>query len=284
MLSLPSFPRRFALAVTLAAVLASPLPGCATAEERAEKQAAEDAAAQLPVETMYSNAATALDGGNFVDAAQKFDDVDRQYPYSQWATRAQLMAGYAHYRALRYDEAVLALDRFIELHPGDDNVAYATYLRALCYYEQITDVRRDQRMTELALDNLQRVVERFPETKYARDAMLKIDLTQDHLAGKEMEIGRYYLVRKQYQAAINRFQHVVDDFQTTTHVPEALHRLTEAYLALGILPEAKKTAAILGYNYPESRWYKDTYKLMGGKLEEKPDASLYDKTIGRVLN
>ena len=280
---LPSFYRRFALALTLAAVLAAPLTGCATAEKRAEKKAAEEAAAQLPVETIYSNAAAALDSGDFFEAAQKFDDVDRQYPYSQWATRAQLMAGYAHYRALRYDEAVLALDRFLELHPGDDNVAYATYLRALCYYEQITDVRRDQRMTELALDNLRRVVERFPETKYARDALLKIDLTQDHLAGKEMEIGRYYLVRKQYQAAINRFQRVIDDFQTTTHVPEALHRLTEAYLALGILPEAQKTAAILGYNYPESRWYKDTYKLMGGKLEEKPDASLYDKTLGRVF-
>ena len=272
------------LALTLAVALAAPLAGCATAEERAAKKATEEAATQVPVETMYSNAAAALDSGAFFEAAQKFDDVDRQYPYSQWATRAQLMAGYAHYRNLRYDEAVLALDRFIELHPGDDNVAYATYLRALCYYEQISDVRRDQRMTELALDNLQRVVERFPETKYARDALLKIDLTQDHLAGKEMEIGRYYLVRKQYQAAINRFQHVVDDFQTTTHVPEALHRLTEAYLALGILPEAQKTAAILGYNYPESRWYKDTYKLMGGNLETKPDGSLYDKTIGRVLN
>lgn len=280
---LPSFYRRFALALTLAVTLAAPLTGCATAEERAVKKANEEAAAQLPVETIYATAATALDNGDFFEAAQKFDDVDRQYPYSQWATRAQLMAGYAHYRALRYDEAVLALDRFLELHPGDDNVAYATYLRALCYYEQITDVRRDQRMTELALDNLRRVVERFPETKYARDALLKIDLTQDHLAGKEMEIGRYYLVRKQYQAAINRFQHVVDDFQTTTHVPEALHRLTEAYLALGILPEAQKTAAILGYNYPESSWYKDTYKLMGGKLEAKPESSLYDKTLGRVF-
>lgn len=284
MLYLSSSSRRMMLALTLAVALAAPLAGCATAEERAAKKAAEEAATQVPVETMYSNAAAALDSGAFFEAAQKFDDVDRQYPYSQWATRAQLMAGYAHYRNLRYDEAVLALDRFIELHPGDDNVAYATYLRALCYYEQISDVRRDQRMTELALDNLQRVVERFPETKYARDALLKIDLTQDHLAGKEMEIGRYYLVRKQYQAAINRFQHVVDDFQTTTHVPEALHRLTEAYLALGILPEAQKTAAILGYNYPESRWYKDTYKLMGGNLETKPDGSLYDKTIGRVLN
>ena len=271
------------MALLLSAALAAPLAGCASSEERAAKKAAKEAEAQQPVEAMYRDAADTLDAGDFVAAARKFDDVDRQYPYSQWATRAQLMAGYAHYRALRYDEAVLALDRFLELHPGDDNVAYATYLRALCYYEQITDVRRDQRMTQLALENLKRVVERFPETKYARDAMLKIDLTQDHLAGKEMEIGRYYLVRKQYQAAINRFQRVVDDYQTTTHVPEALHRLTEAYLALGILPEAQKTAAILGYNYPESRWYKDTYKLMGGEVETTPEPSLYDKTIGRIF-
>lgn len=283
MLFLPPAARMKLLSLLLLGCLAAPLAACATAEEKAAAQAEKEAAARLPVETMYSTAAKSLDAGEFLDAAQQFDDVDRQYPYSQWATRAQLMAGYAHYRGLRYDEAVLALDRFIELHPGDDNIAYASYLRALCYYEQITDVRRDQRMTELALENLRRVAERFPETKYARDALLKIDLTQDHLAGKEMEIGRYYLVRKQYQAAINRFQHVVDDFQTTTHVPEALHRLTEAYLALGILPEAQKTASILGYNFPESRWYKDSYKLMGGKLEQKPEQSLYDKTVGRVF-
>lgn len=283
MLFLPPVARMKLLSLLLLGCLAAPLAACATAEEKAAAQAEKEAAARLPVETMYSNAAKSLDAGEFLDAAQQFDDVDRQYPYSQWATRAQLMAGYAHYRGLRYDEAVLALDRFIELHPGDDNIAYASYLRALCFYEQITDVRRDQRMTELALENLRRVAERFPETKYARDALLKIDLTQDHLAGKEMEIGRYYLVRKQYQAAINRFQHVVDDFQTTTHVPEALHRLTEAYLALGILPEAQKTASILGYNFPESRWYKDSYKLMGGKLEQKPEQSLYDKTVGRVF-
>lgn len=271
------------LSLLLLACFALPLAACASAEEKAAARAEKEAAARLPVETMYSNAARSLDTGKFLDAARQFDDVDRQYPYSQWATRAQLMAGYAHYRGLRYDEAVLALDRFIDLHPGDANIAYASYLKALCYYEQITDVRRDQRMTELALENLRRVAERFPETRYARDALLKIDLTKDHLAGKEMEIGRYYLVRKQYQAAINRFQNVVDNFQTTTHVAEALHRLTEAYLALGILPEAQKTASILGYNFPESRWYKDSYKLMGGKLEQKPEQSLYDKTVGRVF-
>ncbi len=276
-------PHRRLITFALLALLALPLGACATSEEKAAAKAAKDAADQVPVEELYNKAAAALDSSSFYEAAKLFDEVDTQYPYSQWATRAQLMSGYAHYRGLRYDEAVLSLDRFIELHPGDSSIAYAHYLRALCYYEQITDVRRDQRMTALALENLRRVADRFPESKYARDALLKIDLTQDHLAGKEMEIGRYYLVRKQYQAAINRFQKVADNYQTTTHAPEALHRLTEAYLALGVLPEAQKTAAILGYNHPESRWYKDTFKLMGGKLETQPHNSLYDKTVGRIF-
>jgi len=239
-----------------------------------------------PVESLYNNAARALDNGRLVDAARLFDEVEREYPYSAWATRAQLMAGYSHYKNLRYDESILALDRFIQLHPGDENIAYAYYLRALCYYEQISDVRRDQKMTELALDNLLQVSGRYPDSKYARDANLKIDLTLDHLAGKEMEIGRYYLVRGHYQAGINRFQKVIDKYQTTTHVPEALHRLTEAYLALGIRYEAEKTAAILGHNYPNSAWYKDSYAALTGKRTEPvatEDKSFYGKTLGRIF-
>jgi outer membrane protein assembly factor BamD len=278
--SRPLWLSRFALLALLCLSLAA----CATEEQRAAKRVAKETAAQEPVETLYNRAAARLDEGAYFDAAKLFDEVDRQYPYSQWATRAQLMSGYAHYRNLRYDEAVLALDRFIELHPGDDSIAYAHYLRALCHYEQIVDVRRDQRMTELALETLQRVVDRFPETVYARDAMLKIDLTRDHLAGKEMEIGRYYQVRNLHQAAISRFQRVVDKYQTTTHVPEALHRMTESYLALGILDEARKSAAILGHNFPESRWYKDTYALLGDKSAPAPRKSVYDRTLGRIFN
>lgn len=239
-----------------------------------------------PVETMYNKAAAALDAGKFFEAAKLFDDVDRQYPYSQWATKAQLMSGYAHYKNLKYDEAVMSLDHFIELHPGEENVSYAYYLRALCYYEQISDVRRDQKMTEMALENLRQIATRFPDSKYAKDANLKIDLTMDHLAGKEMEIGRYYLGRKQYNAAINRFQKVVEQYQTTTQVPEALHRMTEAYMSLGIIDEARKTAAVLGHNYPNSSWYKDTYTLMGGKIATTAapaEKSLYDKTIGTIF-
>lgn len=249
-----------------------------------DKDAAAAEQPQEPVEDLYNKAANTLDKGEYLEAAKQFDEVDRQYPYSQWAMKAQLMAGYAHYKDIKYDDAVLALDRFITLHPGDDNIAYAYYLKALCYYEQISDVRRDQKMTELALDNLHLVVDRFPDSPYAKDAKLKIDLTQDHLAGKEMEIGRYYLVRKQYQAAINRFQKVVEKYQTTTHVPEALHRMVEGYLALGIDEEAKRVASILGHNYPDSSWYKDTYRLITGQpLADGEKKSLYDRTVGKIF-
>jgi outer membrane protein assembly factor BamD len=236
-----------------------------------------------PVEKMYAKAAKELDAGNNTEAAKEFDAVEQNYPYSQWATRAQLMAGYAHYKNLKYDDALLALNRFIELHPGDDNIAYAYYLKALCYYEQISDVRRDQKMTEEALDSLKQVKQRFPDSPYARDAALKIDLTLDHLAGKEMEIGRYYLDRKMYQASINRFNKVITQYQTTTQVPEALELLTEAYMALGIRDEARKSAAILGLNYPQTSWYRDAYKLVGDSTLTTPKNSLYDRTVGKIL-
>ena len=238
-----------------------------------------------PVAELYQRAANQMDNKNHGAAAASFDEVERQYPYSQWATRAQLMSAYAHYLDLNYDQAIIGLDRFIQLHPGNENIAYAYYLRGLSFYEQISDVRRDQKMTRLALDGLSQVVERFPNSRYARDASLKIDLTNDHLAGKEMEIGRYYLSREQYQAAINRFQTVVDDYQTTTHVPEALHRLTETYLAMGIPAEAQKSAAVLGHNYPDSVWYKDSYALLTGENRKgvTEQKSFYDKTLGRIF-
>ena len=272
---------RLKLALTLC--LLPLLLGLASCASDKKDDAAEAVKNQVPVEKLYNKAASSLDAGEYFDAAKQFDDVDQQYPYSQWATRAQLMAGYANYKNVKYDEAVLALDRFIELHPGDPNIAYAYYLKALCFYEQISDVRRDQKMTQLALDNLKQIVDRFPDSKYAKDASLKIDLTTDHLAGKEMEIGRYYLDRKQFQAAIPRFQKVVDEFQTTTHVPEALHRLTECYLSLGMRDEAKKTAAILGHNYPQSSWYKDSYRLFNKDYTEGQTPSLYQRTIGKIF-
>jgi len=217
------------------------------------------------VEELYNQAMNDLQANRYAAAAKSFDEVERQHPYSFWATRAQLMSAYAYYQDNSYDDAVLAAQRFIRLHPGGRDVDYAYYLIAISYYEQISDVSRDQKMTELAVEALTELTRRFPDTEYARDALLKLDLTYDHLAGKEMTIGRYYLQRKQYLAAIKRFQTVIEIFQTTSHVPEALHRLTEAYLALGVTDEAQATAAVLGYNYPGSSWYRDSYTLLSAR-------------------
>jgi outer membrane protein assembly factor BamD len=220
---------------------------------------------ERPVEELYNEALDQMERRLYSSATQTFDEVERQHPYSVWATKAQLMAAYAYYLANRYDDAILALDRFIQLHPANRDVAYAMYLKGLSYYEQISDVSRDQKITELALTSFKELISRFPKSQYARDAKVKIDLTYDHLAGKEMEIGRYYHGQHQYLAAINRFRKVVDNYQTTTHVPEALHRLTEAYLALGITDEARKTASVLGHNFPGSEWYIDSYEMLENK-------------------
>ena len=219
-----------------------------------------------PVEVLYNKALDDLLAGDADNAVKLFDEVERQHPYSPWATRAQLMSAYTFYLANKYDEAVAGLDRFIQLHPGNkDLFAYAHYLKAVCYYEQISGVERDQKMTALALESLRAVVQRFPDSTYARDASLKIDLTLDHLAGKHMTIGRFYQGQQEFLAAINRFRRVIESYQTTTHVPEALHRLVECYLALGIVSEAQATAAVLGYNFPGSEWYLDSYSLLTGE-------------------
>jgi outer membrane protein assembly factor BamD len=246
-----------------------------------------DVYVERPVEELYNQAMDKFNDSNYRGATTDFDEVDRQHPYSVWATKAQLMSAYSLYQSQKYDEAVVALDRFIQLHPGNRDAAYAYYLKSLCYYIQITDVGRDQKMTEQALKALDEVVRRFPDSKYARDARLKIDLTRDHLAGKEMDIGRWYERQGQYLAAINRFRRVVDNFQTTTHVPEALHRLTESYLALGIVDEARTAAAVLGHNYPGSEWYQDSYALLtgipAGTSEDASSKSWMTRIIGSVF-
>jgi outer membrane protein assembly factor BamD len=208
---------------------------------------------------LYSNGIDALRKESYSTAVKHFDAIQQNYPYSPWATNAELMAGFTEYRRNNYTEAVAQLDRFIQLHPSNKDVAYAYYLRALCYYEQIADISRDQKGTGEAMVALQEVVNRFPDSAYARDARLKIDLCRDHLAGKEMSVGRYYEKQHLYGAAIGRFQRVVDDFQTTNHTPEALARLTELYLKLGMVDEAKRTASVLSYNYPGNRWYQTSW-------------------------
>lgn len=240
-------------AFALAAVLVIGLEGCSKKKPEYVER---------PVEELYNEAMDQMDQNEYYKAAQTFDEVDRQHPYSVWATKAQLMSSYALYERNKYDDAIVGLDRFIQLHPGNKDAAYAYYLKGLCYYEQITDVGRDQKLTEQALKIFQEVVDRFPTTSYARDAKLKIDLARDHLAGKEMAIGRYYQHLQQYLAALNRFKSVVEQYQTTTHVPEALYRMVEVYTALGLQQEASRTAAILGHNFPGNEWYADAYAMV----------------------
>ncbi len=242
----------------MAAALLFAVTACGTDDDAPEY-------VERPVEELYNEALNFMDSKRYKDAVTAFEEVDRQHPYSVWATKAQLMSAYANYLSDQYDEAVIALDRFIDLHPGNRDIAYAYFLRGISYYEQIVDVERDQKITALALDSLGAVVRRFPTTEFARDAQLKLELTQDHLAGKEMNIGRFYQRRDEFIAAINRYKSVIQYYQTTTHVPEALHRLVECYLALGITQEAQATAAVLGHNFPGSVWYKDSYALLEGR-------------------
>jgi len=250
----------------LAALLALSLSSCATIHKVLPFTAEDDTPkvnlADEPPDLLYSNGVDAMQRGNYGTAVKHFDAIQQNYPYSSWATNAQLMEGYTEYRRDNYTESVSQLDRFIALHPANKDVGYVYYLRALCYYEQIADISRDQKGTQEAMAALQEVVNRFPDSAYARDARLKIDLCRDHLAGKEMDIGRYYEKQHLYAAAIGRYQRVIDDFQTTNHTPEALSRLTEVYLKLGLVGEAKKTASVLAYNYPGSHWYENSWNNM----------------------
>jgi outer membrane protein assembly factor BamD len=256
--------RNSSLSAVLLIVAIALLAGCASKKKKEY--------VERPVEELYNEALDQMQRRLYSSATETFDEVERQHPYSVWATKAQLMAAYSYYLANHYDDAILALDRFVQLHPANRDVAYAMYLKGLSFYEQISDVARDQKITELALTAFKELIVRFPKSKYAKDAQVKIDLTYDHLAGKEMEIGRYYHNQRQYLAAINRFRQVVETYQTTTHVPEALHRLTEAYLAIGIVGEARKTASVLGHNFPGSEWYIDSYEMLEDKkIRQEPE-------------
>lgn len=218
-----------------------------------------------PVAKLYNAGLESMREGEYRTAAKKFAEVERLHPYSSWATRAVLMQAYSQYQRNAYDESINASKRFITLHPGHRDAAYAYYLIGVSYYEQIGSVTRDATATQKALDALAEVSRRFPGTQYARDAEAKMVLAKDHLAGKEMEVGRYYQKKRAHLAAINRFKRVVTDYQTTTHTPEALYRLTETYLALGVRSEAQTAAAVLGHNYPNSEWYRDAYALLTGQ-------------------
>jgi outer membrane protein assembly factor BamD len=276
---------RMAAMVSLVALA---LGGCSLFEtDDASNDLNKDAAQyqERPIDEIYAAAWIQINKGNWDQAAAQFNEVDRQHPYSVWARRAQLMSAFCSYQANKYDDAVSTADQYISLHPGSQEVAYAFYLKAIALYEQIVDVGRDQSKTLGALVALQDVVQRFPDTEYARDATLKIDLTQDHLAGKEMAVGRYYLTRGDYIGAINRFRVVIEQYQTTPQIAESLERLTEAYYSLGLNSEAQTAAAVLGANYPGSEWYTDAYNLLKGRnlkpVEDK--GSWISQAFHRVL-
>lgn len=216
----------------------------------------------VPAEQRYNEGLTLMAKEDYAEAIKRFEDVDRQHPYSEWARKALLMIAYVNYSMGKYDECVAAAKRYLALHPGSDDAAYASFLVASSYYDEIPDISRDQARTQRAMEALDEVVRKYPNTEYAVSAKKKLEVARDQLAGKEMMIGRYYLEQRNYAGAINRFKVVVTRYQTTRHVEEALYRLTEAYMALGVINEAQTSAAVLGYNFPDSSWYKDAYKLV----------------------
>ena len=277
-------PRRAALLGLAVIVLA----GCSLFDTDNETNNANKDAAnyqERSVEAIYADGWRMINMGNWEGCAGQFNEVDRQHPYSVWARRAMLISAFCSYQANAYPAAISTADNYISLHPGSREVAYAFYIKAISLYEQIVDVGRDQSNTEGALVALQDVVQRFPDTEYARDATLKIDLTNDHLAGKEMAVGRYYLARGDYIGAINRFRTVVDQYQTTPQIAEALQRLTEAYYSLGLNSEAQTAAAVLGRNYPGSGWYQSAYNILRGRnLKPMEDrGSWISQAFRRVL-
>jgi outer membrane protein assembly factor BamD len=250
----------------LFACAAVPLAGCATGKSgKSDTQyVARD------VSTLYTAAKRTMDSGDYENAAKLFDEVERQHPYSVWARRAQLMSAFNYYLAQKYNDAINSARRFVTIHPGNEEAPYAQYLIAMSYYQQIPDVNRDQSTTSAASEAFGELIRRYPQSRYASDARLKLDLITDHLAGKEMEVGRFYQRSGQWLAATYRFREVIDKYQTSSHTPEALERLVETYLALGIPDEARKSAAVLGANYPESYWYKQSLKLLDQQQRRAP--------------
>ncbi|WP_102866887.1 outer membrane protein assembly factor BamD [Pseudovibrio exalbescens] len=256
--------RFLSLAVALA------VAGCAS-QEAADEFALDD----TPAELMFNQGLALRAEGKLKDAEAKFSELDRVYPYSEFARKSLINIAYLNFTMGNYAEAVAAADRFVTLYPGNDDAAYALFLIGESYYRQIPDVGRDQAATQRALKAFDEVVQRFPDSEYAEQARQRVRVAHDQLAGKEMEVGRYYLQRRQYLAAINRFKVVVTNYQTTRHIEEALFRLTESYYALGVVNEAQTAAAVLGHNFPESQWYRDAHSLLqkGGYEPSETESS-----------
>jgi len=252
------------------ALVVAPLMGCSVFNKD------EDYVADDPADKLYNEGLFLLNNKqDYKEAAKKFDEVDRQNPYSDWARKALLMSAYSYYQADEYTDCINSAERYVTLHPASPDAAYAQYLIGASYYDQILDVSRDQARADKAINALEEVVRKYPDSEYAVAAKKKVDMARDQLAGKEMEVGRFYMNKRDFIGAINRFKVVVTQYQTTRHVEEALARLTEAYISLGILDEAQTAAAVLGHNFPDSSWYKDSYNLVkgaGGEPNENKDS------------
>ncbi|MBL8587100.1 MAG: outer membrane protein assembly factor BamD [Methylobacteriaceae bacterium] len=270
-----------------AALIAGALAGCSTLDslnpfggEKYEQKILPD----TPPETMYNQGLARLQKGDAESAAKRFSTIDRSYPQSDWSKRAMLMQTYAEYEAGKYDDAIASANRYVNRFPQDPDAAYATYLAAMSYYQQVPDISRDQERAEKALQLFEIVVQKYPKSEYVSDSKYKIQVTRDQLAGKEMSVGRFYLARRNYTAAINRFRNVVGKYQTTRHTEEALARLTEAYMGLGIAHEAQTAAAVLGHNFPDGQWYKDSFTLLQTRgLEPREDqGSWISRTMKRI--
>jgi outer membrane protein assembly factor BamD len=250
------------------------LSGCETLAslnplDRAERYTTEIVEV-VPAQEMYNDALGRLERGDAAGAAEKFSDLERRHPGSEWARRALVMKAYSNFTAQSYDDAINASTLYLQLHPNTAEAAYAQYILAMSYYNQIPDVTRDQERTGRAILAMQTLIERYPNSEYVEDTRAKLQFAYDQLAGKEMEVGRFYLERRNYPGAINRFRNVVSQFQTTRHIEEALARLTEAYMAMGLADEAQTAAAVLGHNFPDSQWYRDSYVLLqSGGLEPR---------------
>jgi outer membrane protein assembly factor BamD len=258
-------------------VLASSLSGCGSASLWDKFTSKDDTFKEEPADKLYNEGLYLMNQNKDPKAAsKKFEEVDRQHPYSDWARKSLLMSAYAFYNAGDFDNCIGAATRYVTLHPGSADAAYAQYLIAASHYDQIPDISRDQGRTEKAIAALEEVVRKYPTSEYATSAKAKLEGARDQLAGKEMNVGRYYMEKRDYTAAINRFKTVVTQYQTTRHVEEALARLTEAYMAIGIVGEAQTAAAVLGHNFPDSKWYKDAYALVkSGGLEPSENKGSY---------
>jgi len=258
-------------------LLAVPLSGCGTGALWDKFAAKDDTFVEEPPDKLYNEGLYIMNQQKDPKgASKKFEEVDRQHPYSDWARKSLLMSAYAFYNSGDYDSCIGAATRYVTLHPGSPDAAYAQYLIAASHYDQIPDISRDQARTEKAIAALEEVVRKYPTSEYATSAKAKLEGARDQLAGKEMDVGRYYLLKKDYTAAINRFKTVVTRYQTTRHVEEALARLTEAYMTIGIVGEAQTAAAVLGHNFPDSRWYKEAYNLVkSGGLEPSENQGSY---------